>query len=329
MKPCFRSILTTLRKILIFFRKPIIKVLITFLIIVFILLYFVSNYHELSFVVREIQPNYSLVFLAIFLSFITVFIGTVTWWLILSWLGYRRKFVPIVKGYAVAALAKYIPGFVWQYASRSLYLADQKIPTRAIGLAIVLEFLIVTVLGGILSCASFLIFGNELIDFPLIIKPLIISLMIVLILFILFLPKIYLSLTNNNTKFVNSSDEKFYWGAVIINFSGWIILSLAYSLIIDSLGVKTISFPTALFLHSTNFFIGNLFLPIPNGLVIREAIIVFLAKDLVSEYMLILSSLLLRMAIFFSEILLAISLLLYSKINSHILQSNLMQNDEY
>ena len=311
-KPSVKPIVSKLNNIIIFFRKPIIKVLISFLIIVFVLIYFVSNYHELAYVVREIKPNYLFVFLALFFSFITVCIGTFTWWFILSWLGYRRNVLAIVKGYALAGLAKYIPGFVWQYAGRSYYLIDHKIPMKTIGLAIVLEFLMVTALGGILSSASYLIVGYKIIESSSMINLLIITLMIALIMFVLFLPKIFISLTNKQTNQKNRLDNQFYWVAVIINFTGWIILSLAYSLIIASLRVENISFPIALFLHSTNFFIGNLFLPIPNGLVVREAIIVFLAKDLANEYSLILSSLLLRMAILFSEILLVVTLHIFS-----------------
>lgn len=303
----FRKVL---EKIIQFIRKPIFKAGISLFIIIFVAVYIFLNFQDFSSILREININYTYLTYVFILVLLTVFIGTITWWLILAWLSFQKNIIGVIRGYAISSLAKYIPGFVWQYASRSVFLETYNIPIKTIAFAIGVEFILVTSLGGILSCLSYLVYGHQLIELLLGYKILISILLFLLILLILFLPRLITLAANDQDHIKNIRNKKLYIYAVIVNFSGWLLMSWAFLFLSKSVGINNFNYSISLFLHSTNFFISNVFLFIPNGLVIREAIIVYLAKALVNQHMLILTSLLMRTLIFIAEVFLTLTLLL-------------------
>lgn len=310
-KQISEKIIFYLEKFLNFLRNPILKAIITGVIIIFASAYFITNFQEVSSLLVGININIIQLIIALALVIFSVLIGTITWWMILSWLGYQKNFLKIIRSYTFSNLAKYIPGFVWQYASRTIFLQNVNIPLNIIAGAIVIEFILVTSIGGIFSCVSFFAYGNQIVQFNIYQNLIVLLIFIILILIILFIPKIIDLIFNNDEIQLT---KRYYILAICINMSGWFIMSLAYLLISSSLGISNINLIFAVFLHSTNFFIGNLFLPIPNGLLIREAIIIFIAKNLINQNLLILTSILFRIMIFSSEVILTLYLYLHSKL---------------
>lgn len=293
-------------KLVVFFRKPITKIIITSIIILFVVFYFVLNFKDLSQTLQEIQIDILLISTALIFALATVFIGVLTWWLMLSWLGFRRDFFRISKGYSLSSLAKYIPGFIWQYASRSIFLDGTAIPLKFIGIAIISEYFLVTLLGGILSFLTFWFTRFPVIHLNMFQTILAISALLVFFIVIIFFPKLLIWIIRKFRKSTIKTENNYYYKAVIINFIGWILLGLSYFLLLKSIGIEDIPLIDAVFLHSTNFFIGNLSIPIPNGLIVREAILVFLGKPFAGEQIFIISSVIFRLMILIAEGLIAL-----------------------
>lgn len=316
MKNTFLKILTNIiDRFLRFFQKPLIKAIIIFLIIFFSIIYFINNFQQISLTLKELEINVFKLSVSFVFIILAVFIGSVTWWALLAWLGFRKNFVNIIKTYAISTLAKYIPGFVWQYASRLVFLNkyDNNISPHLYGIAVLTEFLLVTCIGGSLAGITYWITGYQFITLNTWQTILLLISQFAFVIIIYLIPKQVKSLFKKNKTTKDELCQKYYIIAIIINSFGWLSMSFAFLLLSYSIGLDSFNFLLATFFHSTNFVIGNLFLPFPNGLLIREIVLINLSNNLYNQHLLVFVSMLIRLMIFISEVFMSLVLYIFDK----------------
>ena len=297
------KILASVKSLCVFLKRifthPAVQTIAIFLVVAFAIYYFIDQYDSIKNYLLKKNFNIHYLMWALLLTIFATFLGCIRWWALLSWLGVKSDWIEISKYYALSTLSKYIPGFIWQYASRTLYMENFKIPIKTIGTAIAAEFFLITSVGGVLSNLTFffvqLSFKNQnYFLLVLVILPLI-------SLFIIFFQKII----NKIYRLIRQKEPvyqpKYYWISILLIFSGWILMSCAYWFIVYFLDVQDFSFLTAIFFNSTSFTIGNLVIPIPNGLIIRETILVLLGGELYNEISMVLSSTIFRLLILVAE----------------------------
>jgi hypothetical protein len=280
-------------------------------------IYLYNQYDELIELIEDIQVNYLFILLAALLVINTILVGTFTWWSILSWFNHKKLWFNVARGYTLSALGKYIPGFFWHYGGRSFVFYNLSVPIKVIGAGIVLELIISTMVGLLLACISYLFLGSHIL-YKTSSGNLLSFLITILILFLLLiLPNSFQMFVNKITVGHHSFKPKYYFFSIISNLCGWVLMSLAYWLIISSLEIQTISFLFSMFLHTTSFVAGSIILPIPNGLIIRELTLVLLGSTEINANFLIISSVFFRIIILVGETLIAVALSLMHNIKKN------------
>ena len=304
------------------FTHPVVQVIAIILTVAFVTYYFITQYESIRNALSEIRFSITKLLWALLLTIIAAFLGCLRWWALLSWLGVKRNWIEISKYYGISTLSKYIPGFIWQYASRTLYMENFKIPIKLIGTAIAAEFVLITAVGGLISSLTFFLvpLGYKTNYLTL----LILGLLLLLSLFIIFFQKIVGNLFTLFRQEKPVYQPKYYWMSIILIFTGWITMSGVYWFIVNALDIQNFSFLTAIFFNATSFTIGNLVIPIPNGLIIRETILVLLGGDIYTEISMVLSSTIFRLLIIIAESVVA---LLFFAISSIIRSKNRSSGD--
>ncbi|MBG0784432.1 MAG: flippase-like domain-containing protein [Anaerolineaceae bacterium] len=304
-----KSIYVTIKRV---FTHPVVQTIAILLALAFAVYYFVDQYDSIKNYLSEIVFNTQKLLWALTLTIIATFLGCIRWWAFLSWLGVKSNWIEISKYYAISTLSKYIPGFIWQYASRTLYMEKFKIPIKTVGTAIAAEFLLITTVGGIISSITFLFVPLSFNTQNYLLIAIII--LILLILFTVFFPKIISKLYRLLRQEEPKYQPKYYWISILLIFSGWLVMSCVYWLIVNSLDVQNFSLLSAIFFNSTSFTISNLMIPVPNGLVVREAVLVLLGGGFYSDISMVLSSTLFRLLILFAESIIALLFFIISSI---------------
>jgi len=299
-----KALFNYFKKLYSFLKKPAVKVSVLIIVLVFSGFYLVNQYNELINTLADLQVNLTLLIFALLLVVLTVFMGTLTWWSILSWLDFHRKWLLTAKGYAYSALAKYIPGFIWQFAGRAYFSEELTIPVKFIGLGIIIELVLTTLIGGTLACAAYILSGQPFFTNTPVLKILVPILTLLLILLLIKLPDLLDRLIQKYTGKDTRLNKKHFYHGMLFNLTGWLLMSFAYYLIIASFGIADFGFISAMFFHTSSFFAGTIALPFPNGLVVREAILVLLGGETLGEHILVVSSVLFRMLILMGEAIL-------------------------
>jgi hypothetical protein len=296
-----KSSFITIKRI---FTHPAFQTIAIILTIAFAIYYFVNQYDSIKSHLSESDFSTPNLIWALLLTIFATFLGCIRWWTLLSWLGVKSNWIEVSKYYALSTLSKYIPGFIWQYASRALYMENFSIPIKTIGTAIATEFLLITSIGGILSSLTFLYI-------PLSFKTQNLALLAMIIFlflskFINLFPKIISKIFFLFQKEEPVFQRKFYWFSIILILTGWLVMSCSYWFIVNSQNLQNFSLLTAVFYNSTSFTIGNLAIPLQNGLIIRETILVIIGRDSYNEISMVLSSMIFRLLILLAESIMAL-----------------------
>ena len=291
-----------IRKVYYLLNKPYIKIIVLILLFIFSFIYLENQYDEIVNIIQTTEINKNNIFIALFLVLLTIFQGTLTWRAILSWLNFKKPWGESAKGYAISSLAKYIPGFIWQYTGRVYFSHELSIPIKVIGYAIFAEFLLSILDGSIIACFSYILSDLQYFQhsyFNLIIT----GILILFILALVLLPRIFRKVFNKSEDEKNILLIKYYYLSILFNISGWILMGFSYWLIVSSLEIPKIPFISAMFMHSASFVAGSIALPVPNGLVIREAVLALLNNNIINDNFFILSSIIFRILILLGEII--------------------------
>jgi hypothetical protein len=306
------GLIKQLKKTWRFLQKPVVKTILVIFIFAFAAYYVSRQSTEFSEVIQAIDLDFQKLVLIILLIIITIILGIGFWHEILAWLGYSKPWFPIAKGYAYSAIAKYIPGFIWHYASRTYFVQELTIPLKIIGAALTLELALSTLMGSMLAAISFFFTNQSTISTLPNINYFVIGIFILLISLLVMSVSVIKKFLRKFIASVQFRGLHHLIKGLLANFSGWILMGFAFWLVCDIIGIPEIQLGTAIFYHSVSFVSGTLVVFIPNGLIIREAGLAFLGQGFFDQTALILSGSLFRILILFAEASLALIFVILS-----------------
>lgn len=295
-------------------QKPI-RVIFQLLAIGFIGFLIIKNYSSFKSLTRELTINYTNLGIAFFLLFFTVFfIGVTSWFCINRGLGQKLSWSDAAKVQLISNVSKYLPGTLWQYASKAYLSRNLGVSREAIPLAIVYEFGQTIWTGICIIC----IFIPERIG-SLQISPWVRQMFIIIgiigtigsIIFPYVIRSSLQRIIGQQNKiapwflFISTNLIIVGWGLSVFAF--W-ILSIGFA------AIDITSLPGFFFAYASSLVGGILAIPIPNGLGVREGIFIATLHNYLPDIISLVLSGVLRIEIIFGELLGAILIWVETKL---------------
>lgn len=216
--------------------------------------------------VRLDQLHLWFILISSLLIWFTVLSGALVWFFILKFLGVSIPFSTAIRIHLYSNIAKYIPGMIWQYVVKFVSLPEDQNLTPLI--AIIIEFGL-TIATGIVNILLFLPKGFSAGHwFPWL--GLAFFAMSLLIPFII---------KSRDRKKLSSVIPSYFVFAFLFLFINWNVLGISLWLAdfaIQPLLIKNL--PFYIFSITASIIGGILVLPVPQGIGVREGIMVFLLQ---------------------------------------------------
>lgn len=281
----------------------------TIFLIVYSFFYLIRQYYPLRDTLTSLTPNLYLLAVSSLVLFFSVLFSVHSWRQIIFAYGYSFPWIDIANAQMLSMLGKYIPGHIWNYSSK-IYLSHKLgFPIKLAGISVVLEMVITY----LLAIGLLLIFYPEkAINIGL---GWLISIRVIgfITLIFLFLSPLILRQTLSKIFSLKISYRLVY--VVLIRIAIWILPSYAFLLLIISLGYPDIGMNFAISVITSSFFISFMAVFVPDGLVIRETIIIFFLRNILATTNATLISLIFRFQLLIIELLSVLLILIIWNIN--------------
>lgn len=284
-------------------QTPVTRLLINVLVFGFCIFYLVENFQEIVSATQQSSINFWFLLAAWLITWIVNWLGGVSWWLLLSGMNQKIDWLEGWQAHFKPALAKYIPGFIWQYVGKGVLTGALGVPARVIGVLLLWEFFQSIWLGlgvGLLFFPQAEILGWELSPGTQIaLRGIGIGMLLTLLAVILSAPQLLSRTTGSG---FGISKKYFYLSMVIVTF-GWIMLGLSLWMTLASFQrIEFNSYPFAIFSLTMSLVGGILVLPVPNGLGVREGIMIYLLSPVITKQVALLVSVVSRLQLISGEI---------------------------
>jgi hypothetical protein len=121
------------------------------LVLAFCLFYLVLIREQIQALMQDIQPNYAALALSWLAVMIGVYLGVVSWTWTLAGLGQPVNWLAYGRAQLFANLAKYLPGYAWQFLGKAYLTSQAGVPGAVIGLGMLLEFASLVLVGMLIA----------------------------------------------------------------------------------------------------------------------------------------------------------------------------------
>lgn len=255
-----------------FFRNGRVRTAVNVLVFGFCFYYLFENLQSIEKELRNLHFNWYLISMAFLLTWFVDWIGGLSWWLLLRGFGQKVGFQASMEIHFRSAIAKYVPGFVWQYVGKIYLTAEMGVPASITGRVLVWEF-IQPVWTGFATSLFFapddLLFRWGLQSWvPVTFHFLGILLLMIWFVFVITAPRLFsLSIFGYSP----TNPISLFLSALVVSI-GWALLGISLWLGTLAFGGYGIDIPFSIFVFTVSMVIGILVIPVPNGLGIREGI---------------------------------------------------------
>ena len=264
------------------FSRTRLRLLLQGILIIFSLTYLISNGKTLLEIISTVHVNTTYLFASVVLTIFGTFLGTISWWILLNTFGNSLSWRISARIHLVSNLAKYIPGFIWQYGGKFILARKYNVPKKKIVTSIVMEMLLLLFVG--LGVAISL---SPHYSSPQIIGHNIDSELITLVsagsvIFLLLIPFLLFKILLKNRNREMSAQLKYrrIVYVIVIYVVGWFTLGLVVWLIGRSISpIEVSSYPFFTLATTISFLMGILILFVPGGIGIREGMMVLILKS--------------------------------------------------
>ncbi len=243
----------------------------------FAVFYLVRQLDSLQVLIKGQTIFIPLLLLSTIFIFLAVISGILIWHWVLRGFGFELPWVRSARIQLLSIMAKYIPGLVWQFSGK-VYLAHEAGVPGSIAVSAMGMEVGVSIISGIaiaLSLSAKLRLSDlELTSQFLEALQLVGIVLIVLVCLTPFISKriFHKQLSDNQ-----SIPKPGSWVlATIMIFLGWGLISTAFYYLAAAFSFKGLDFTTALFIICVSYVGGILVIFVPNGLVVREAVMMAL-----------------------------------------------------
>jgi glycosyltransferase 2 family protein len=272
--------------------------------LIFCSLFIIRNFQNISIALQSSHLNVLILIEAWALTLITVFLGAVAWWFTLRGFKARADFWPTIRIHLLTSISKYIPGYAWPFLNKGFQTSQQGIPVQTIGIALLWEFLQNLWTGISICLITFPKLLFERLNYPL--QWIIVGPVLGVILFLL--PLIFFTINpywfSQKKGPENQVDVKWLYASFGIVCLGWFLLGTTLNLFIVAFNGASPNLLIYLtFTFTVSLLIGIMVILVPNGLGIREGIMVFFLSQVTSIPTAILIAALSRLAITSNDLL--------------------------
>lgn len=212
-------------------------------------------------------------------ALLSLYLGALTWWLILRCLGEPADGLASQRNHLVSNFAKYLPGYGWQLLGKA-YLTRQQgvVATRiGLGLAIELSFLVVVglVLGLVTLPAGLLQQWTDGVISSSLAQAIRISLLFVICSLLLGFPFLGRYLKINSQPL--AIHPGIYWMALLVVACGWLALGVSFWLLGAAIQPAAMGqFSVFVFTLAASVLLGLAVFLVPSGIGVRESLMVAL-----------------------------------------------------
>ena len=273
--------------------------------IIFIGRYLYLKFNEIDAI--SLQKCFNLIFLLkIMVILVPIFLLCVLIWQFIlksngQYLSYHNSFIIL----SLSNINKYLPGNIFQYASRGLFAYKYGVPVAISTISIIQETLIVVISGCMIGCTGLLMFGHS---------PVSPYLLLIVIFFGLFAvhPRILNILTMLVVKitgkvhnpFPAENKSRYLFYAFIFTFLIFIFWGIAFSVLLSALDHDATNILIiSIFAFSLSWVAGFVTPGAPAGIGVREAALILLLQNTVSPAVAVTAAGLLRIITTTAEIL--------------------------
>ena len=249
----------------------------TTLLVIYSFYFVINQYNSLRETFTNLTINPLLLLLSSIILFFSVLLSVFSWHNLIAAFGYTYPWIEIARAQMLSTLGKYIPGHIWNYSSK-IYLSHKLgFPIKLSGIAVIIEMIITYLMAFclLLFFIPIAIMPDINVMFMLVIRLLGLAIFVMLLIFP-FLPIKILGI-----KILFKKPIKVV-SVVLIRAIVWVLPSFAFILLILSLGFTSISLPLAISVISSSFLVGFLAIFVPDGLVVREATIIYLLRNILT-----------------------------------------------
>lgn len=281
----------------------IIKWIIAFTILYFLLDYFIKNFNQVDWSILHF--NYYFLLIGIFFIVLSNVLWPILWWLLVKRMGFKFNLLRACWIFFVSQVGRYVPGKALLVLTRTYLTEKQDIGRKEAFTSVILDLALFS-LSGVLLFVIFLPFYEALEGWLVYV-----SIGLVLMFFILVHPKILEFLINIVLRIFKKELIKlnlsygFILFLVVLHTFRWFIHGIGLFFLLKSI----IEIPFVLFwlipgIVSASIVFGMIVLLAPGGLGIREGLIVLLLSPFVISNIAILFSVLARLLLSVVEVIL-------------------------
>ncbi len=290
-----------LKPLLGYLKKPAVRLVINLLVFGFCIAYLLTHFQDILVEIKEVQfAGWKLSF-ALLLIWAVDWMGAVSWWLLLMGFGQKVDLLESWRVHLKSAIAKYVPGFVWQYLGKGYLTRQMGVPIKFSGILIVWEVFQLLWIG---TGVGFLFLPNlEIIDWKLsgwmqFAIPFTGGMMLLAqFIFPFVAPKL-----QNWPLFSEIAFQgKYLFFSAITVFSGWMLQGIGLWLTTAAFVPVRLDIPFFVFGFSISLVAGILAIPVPYGLGIREGILVYHLGHVIPEPLALLVATVSRFALITGE----------------------------
>lgn len=286
-------------------------------IITLLLLFSISFIHNQFVAIKKsiiyITLDFKLLLLSSLISMLTLFLSVFSWKNTIAAFGYNLHWIDLAHAQMISMVGKYVPGHIWNYSSKIYFSYKLGLPIKLSGVAVIIEMLISYLISIIIL---FLVIPREIIlindSWFLLIRIMgtICTLLIVLS------PFIFTKYLKNK---LSIKFPKAFIFVIATRAVTWVLSSYAFKILILSLGYPNISLSVAISAITSSYFVGFIAIFAPDGLIIREALIIFFLQNVLTITEATLISLIFRLQLILVEFLSVLFILITVKIRDMLL----------
>ena len=292
----------------------------TVLFVIYAVYVLYSNYRTLKDSFATLTLNVPLAILSAGIVILTFILNISSWKFIVASFGYDQRWIDIAYVQMTSAIGKYIPGKIWNYSSKVYLSRTFGIPGKKASAAIIIE-IVFTYLTAF--CLFFVFFPDSLaLNLP---QYLVISIRtagVIALALVLLVPLLIQKKGRLGQLIIN---QKALSCAVFYRSFNWFLSGLGFYFLSRALGLPDIGLALANAIIPASFFIGFLVFILPDGVVVRETIIIFMLRGIVASGDATILSLVYRFFLILLEFIVIFIIFLVWKTNS---KNNIDINNE-
>jgi len=270
-------------------RNRVFRLLINVLVFGFCIVYLLKNFQNIASDMKQVRVNGWWLLLAFSITWIVDWMGGVSWWQLLLGFNQKVSWLESWQAHFKSALVKYVPGFIWQYLGKGYMTREMGVSPLVMSILMVWEFVIMVITGlGIGFVFLPAVLPREW-GLPGWVWYLVVAVGGIVLFVLQGLPFAAPWLFNQLNFAGLTLNRKNLFSASLVVAAGWMLHGVAlWSTVraFDADLLRDVSF--FVFAFSISLVAGILALPVPNGLGVREGIMIYL----ISRYLPLSTSLL-------------------------------------